>query len=348
MEFVHCPRTGADVATIQCVVWAGSLDEKPHERGVAHFLEHMLFKGTANRGVGQIASMIEGAGGDINAYTTFDKTTFYLTLPSDQADLGFDILSDAIFNSSFDSDEFDREKEVVLEEIRRGNDDPGGQIGRKIFSTMYEGSEAGRPIIGFSEEVKNFSRDTLVDFWSRWYQPENMTLVVVGNLSTEEATVLAEKHFGTKAVKKPRKDNWGSGRHNEIKRVQPTGVRALILSGDFEQTRMDVAFGAPTVYAPDCALVDTAAYILGGSEVSRLQRRLKEKEAVVNAIGASAYTPNFEGIFEVSTALEPANLKSALRSIGRELALLMGLRPLKKWNAQERPLESVESTAKKP
>ena len=327
IEFVHVPRSGADVATIQCVVWAGSLDEKSDERGVAHFLEHMLFKGTANRGVGQIASMIEGAGGDINAYTTFDKTVFYLTLPSDMSELGFDILSDAIFNSSFDPEEFAREKEVVLEEIRRGNDDPGGQIGRKIFSTMYEGSEAGRPIIGFSEEVANFSRDTLVGFWSRWYQPENMTVVVVGNLSTEEATTLAEKHFGSKIIKAPRQDRWGSGRHNEIKRLQPKGVRAVVIAGDFEQTRMEVAFGAPTIFAADCALVDTAAYILGGSEVSRLQRRLKEKEAVVNAVGASAYTPNFEGIFEVSAALEPTNFEPALRSIARELALLLGAEP---------------------
>jgi zinc protease len=327
IEFVHYPRTGANVATIQCVVWAGSLDERPNERGVAHFLEHMLFKGTDTRGVGQIASLIEGAGGDINAYTTFDKTAFYLTLPSQQAELGFDVLSDAIFNSSFDAAEFEREKEVVLEEIRRGNDDPGGQIGRKIFSTMYDGSEAGRPIIGFSDEVKKFSRDTLVGFWSHWYLPENMTLVVVGNLSTAEAKVLAEKYFGSKTSKNPRKATWGSGRHNDIKRANVQGVRAVIIAGDFEQTRMDVAIGAPTIYAPDCAIIDTAAYILGGSEVSRLQRRLKEKEAVVNGIGASAYTPNFEGVFEISAALEPENFEAALRSIGRELSLLTGAEP---------------------
>jgi zinc protease len=106
----------------------------PMSAVLAHFLEHMLFKGTDQRGVGQIASLVEGAGGDINAYTTFDKTVFYLTLPSSEAELGFDILSDAIFNSSFDSEEFVREREVILEEIKRGNDDPGAQMGRKIFS----------------------------------------------------------------------------------------------------------------------------------------------------------------------------------------------------------------------
>ena len=185
LEYVISPRAGANVVSIQCIVWAGSLDERKNERGVAHFLEHMLFKGTEKRGVGQIASLVEGAGGDINAYTTFDKTVFYLTMPSSQAELGFDILSDAIFNSSFDAAEFAREREVILEEIKRGNDDPGAQMGRKIFSTIYAGSEAGRPVIGFSEEVKNFSRETLVGFWQQWYRPENMSLVVDHRLPIE-------------------------------------------------------------------------------------------------------------------------------------------------------------------
>jgi hypothetical protein len=99
MEFVFCPSEGAYVVSIQCIVWAGSLDERKHERGVAHFLEHMLFKGTTNRGVGEIASMVEGAGGDINAYTTFDKTVFYLTLPTIQADLGFDVDVGGLFQT---------------------------------------------------------------------------------------------------------------------------------------------------------------------------------------------------------------------------------------------------------
>ena len=327
MEFVLCPRVGANVVSVQCVVWAGSLDEMTHERGVAHYLEHMLFKGTESRGVGQIASLVEGAGGDINAYTTFDKTVFYLTLPAGEAKLGFDVLSDAIFSSSFDGEEFRREKEVILEEIRRGNDDPGGQIGRKIFADMYAGTEAGRPIIGYSEEVKEFTRETLVDFWTRWYRPENMSLVVVGQISEGDAMALAESYFGQRARKGPVNTRSGSGRHGGIRRVAAKEVRAVIIDGDFEQTRLDIAIGAPAVDRPDCALIDTAAYILGGSEVSRLQRRLKEKEAIVNAVGASAYTPTFEGVFELSAALEPGHFAAALKSMGRELALLMGSEP---------------------
>lgn len=324
MEFVHRQRGGANVVSIQCVVWAGSLDERPFERGVAHFLEHMLFKGTDRRQVGQIAALVEGAGGDINAYTTFDKTVYYLTLPASEAALGFDILADAIFHSSFDQQEFEREREVILEEIRRSNDDPGAQIGKKLFSLMYEGSEAGRPIIGFAEEVAKFHRDILVGFWRRWYVPQNMSLVVVGNIDAHQAKALAANTFGQTEHMTNDGEPWGPGRHRGIRRKRSTkGVQVEIITGDFEQTRLDIAIGAPSLDSPDGAEIDTAAYVLGGSEVSRLQRRLKEKEAVVNAIGASAYTPVFEGLFEISAAASPEHLSQACHSIGRELGLLM-------------------------
>ena len=327
MEFVFCPSEGAHVVSIQCIVWAGSLDERSHERGVAHFLEHMLFKGTTNRGVGEIASMVEGAGGDINAYTTFDKTVFYLTLPTIQADLGFDVLSDAIFRSSFEDGEFQKEREVILEEIRRGNDDPGGQVGRKIFSELYKGSEAGRPIIGFADEVKNFSRQILVEFWKKWYQPQNMSLVVVGHMNEAEAVDLAEKYFGRFKSESNQGLAWGSGRHRGIRREKSATVRAVVIAGEYEQARLDIVLGAPALDAPDCAIIDTASYVLGGSDVSRLQRRLKENEAIVNAIGASAYTPTFDGVFEVSAACEAANFSAACKSIARELVLLVEHEP---------------------
>ena len=341
MEFVHRQRGGANVVSIQCVVWAGSLDERPFERGVAHFLEHMLFKGTERRQVGQIASLVEGAGGDINAYTTFDKTVYYLTLPAAEAALGFDILADAIFHSSFDPQEFEREREVILEEIRRGNDDPGAQIGKKIFSLMYEGSEAGRPIIGFSEEVGGFHRDVLLGFWRRWYVPQNMSLVVVGNIDSHQAKTMADKTFGQSTLRLTDGVHGGPGRHRGIKRKRANdGVHVELITGEFEQTRLDIAIGAPALDSPDGAEIDTAAYVLGGSEVSRLQRRLKEKEAVVNAIGASAYTPIFEGIFEISAATDPENLPNACRSIGRELGLIIGTQP-----ATEQEIERARAAA---
>jgi zinc protease len=200
-------------------------------------------------------------------------------------------------------------------------------MGRKIFSTLYAGTEAGRPVIGFSDEVKHFSRDTLVGFWRRWYRPENMSLVVVGNLPEDDAQKYAKKYFGQNVSANLPEISCGPARHRSLSRAKSGDVRAIVITGDFEQTRLDVALGAPPMDSPDCPLIDLAAYVLGGSDVSRLQRRLKEKEGIVNAIGASAYTPVFEGVFEVSAALEPSNFEAATFAIARELSLVTSSEP---------------------
>lgn len=340
MEVVVCPREGANVVTIQVIIWAGSLDEQEHERGVAHFLEHMLFKGTKTRGVGQLAALIEGAGGDSNAYTTFDKTVFHLTLPSVSAELGFDVLSDALFHSVFDGDEFEKEREVILEEIRRDDDNPGTQSGRAIHAEIYAGTEAGRPIIGFSGQIATMSRDTLLNFWRKWYQPQNMSLVVVGNLLDSEGLDLAKKFFGRQPTTGTM-ENRGAGRHKNILRQRRGKVRSIVIGRDVEQSRLHVILGAPSIESPDCPLIDTASYVLGGSDVSRLQTRLQEKEAVVNAIGASSYSSVFEGTFEVSAIMDPANLVPACSSIGRELALLMQREP-----ATEQEIERARAASR--
>jgi zinc protease len=340
MEMVVCPRDGANVATIQCIIWAGSLDEAEHERGIAHFLEHMLFKGTKTRGVGQVAALIEGAGGDSNAYTTFDKTVFHLTLPSASAELGFDVLSDAIFNSVFDEVEFEKEREVILEEIRRDDDSPGTQSGRAIHADIYADTEAGRPIIGFSQQIAKMSRDVLLAFWQKWYQPQNMSRIIVGNLSSANAINLAEKYFGSYPSAKSTQV-LGSGRNKGLRRQRRGKVRSIVIGREVEQSRLHVILGAPALDSPDCPLVDTAAYVLGGSDVSRLQSRLQEKEAIVNAIGASAYSSVFEGSFEVSSILEPQNLAPACASIARELALLAGQEP-----ATEQEIERSRAAAR--
>jgi zinc protease len=327
IEVVVCPRDGANVVTIQCVIWVGSLDEQEHERGIAHFLEHMLFKGTKTRGVSEFVTLIEGAGGDSNAYTTFDKTVFHVTLPSHSVELGLDVLSDALFNSVFDVKEFEKEREVILEEIRRDEDNPGTLSGKVIYRELYKGTEAARPIIGFRKQIEDMSHQVLVDFWNRWYQPHNMSVVVAGNVSSEDALRLSEKYFGAY----PRSGELtrpGSGRHSNIQRTRRESIRAIVIDREFAQSKLHVILGAPTMDSPDCPLVDTAAYVLGGSDVSRLQTRLQEQEAIVNAVGASSFSSSFEGIFEISAILEPKNIESACISIARELALISHAEPV--------------------
>ncbi len=167
----------APVVAIQAWVHVGSADESDDLAGIAHVHEHMLFKGTSKRGVGEIARSIETAGGEINAWTSYDQTVYHVVLAAQEFETGLDILADALRNSSFDAGELTRETEVILEEIRRAEDNPSKRISKSIFSLAFEKHPYGRPVIGFEKTVRSFTRDRIVDFYRRFYRPQRMTLI---------------------------------------------------------------------------------------------------------------------------------------------------------------------------
>src|SRR5258706_6316957 len=153
---------GAPVVAVQTWVGVGSADETPPEAGLAQLHEHMLFKGTASRKVGEIAQAIEGAGGEINAWTSFDQTVYHVVLASRFFHVGLDVLADAIQNSAFDEEELAREKEVVLEEIKRGEDQPSRVVTQELFRLAYAKHPYRNPVIGTRERVASFTRNDVV------------------------------------------------------------------------------------------------------------------------------------------------------------------------------------------
>ena len=173
------PHAVAPVAEVQIWARVGSADERPGEEGLAHFFEHMLFKGTARRGVGDVAGEIEGAGGRINAYTSYDVTVYHATVPSSATALGVDVLADAVRHSVFDPAEIEREVEVVLEEIRRGEDSPGQVLGNAVFAEVFRAHPYRFPILGTPASVSTFSRERVLAFHRRWYTPDNLMVIVV-------------------------------------------------------------------------------------------------------------------------------------------------------------------------
>jgi len=306
---------------IQCWVKTGSMDEGPKERGMAHLIEHMLFKGTAKRSVGEIASRVEACGGDINAYTTFDRTVFYLTLTGDHAQEGVELLADAIYNSSFDPTEFDREKEVVLEEIKRSMDDPGAKTGRKMFEVCYAGTEVGRPIIGSEDSVRGFSRDDVVRFYRKWYQPQNLAVVVVGDFDSKNMMRWVREEFGgQKGAEIPARQ--------PFHRKMPAKPVVHIIKGDYKLPRLELAFPAPALENVDTPAMDLAAFALGSGEAARLTRRLRDQRGVLSAVTASAYTPPFGGIFEVSAHVPEDIFLAAVSGIAMELMRLKHHEPV--------------------
>ena len=167
----------APVAAIQLWVKTGSANETAFEAGITHLIEHMIFKGTPTKKTGEIARIIETSGGRINAYTSFDRTVYYVEIDSAQFDKGVDVLLDAVQNSLFDPEELRREKEVVLEEYRRSLDIPENQLSWNLMALSFQKHPYGRPIIGTEETIRSFNRRMILDYINKWYTPENMVLV---------------------------------------------------------------------------------------------------------------------------------------------------------------------------
>ena len=186
----------APVVTFQVWVRAGSAFERPHEYGITHLIEHMIFKGSPKYPVGQMALRIEALGGEVNAYTTFDHTNYYVTAASRNAGEVLELLADAVVNASFGEKELGREKEVVIEEIRMGEDDPNRRRSKAVFRlTFGDNHPYGRPIIGSRESVRAISRKDILDYRARWYKAPNMLVVAVGDFKTAELMPRIKKAF---------------------------------------------------------------------------------------------------------------------------------------------------------
>jgi zinc protease len=304
----------APVVEVQAWAGVGSADEGPGESGLAHFHEHMLFKGTKKRGVGEIAGAVEGAGGRINAFTSFDATCYHVTLPSDSLALGLDVLADAVQHSRFDPVEVAREIEVVLEEIRRSEDDPQHVLGDALFATVYQGHPYRAPVLGTRESVSSFTQEKLLRFYRRWYAPDNLTLVAVGDLDADDFLRRAEAAFAGATPS-------GARRQRPVEPPQ-RAQRLCRIERDFERAALELCWPAVPFRHPDAPLLDLLAFVLGQGESSRLDRRVKEELGLADRVDASCYTPLDPGVFSVGADLDPDLTPALLEAVVREVEAL--------------------------
>lgn len=297
---------------VELQVWAGvgSADERPGEEGLAHFHEHMLFKGTATRGVGEIAGEVEGLGGQINAYTSFDATVYHVTMPSAAWRQGLAVLVDAIRHSRFDEDEIVREREVVLEEIRRSEDTPAHVLGDLAFRTAYRTHPYGAPILGPAENVAGFDRARVRRFFERWYTPDNLMVIAVGDFDSAE---VAREIEGLFADAPP-----GEARRPRPLEPEADGLRVALLRRPFEGHRVDLSWPASRFDEPEAVHLDLLAYVLGECESSRLVQRIREDRGLVDRIDASAYTPLDRGLFSIGFETDARRLLEAIRRVVEE------------------------------
>jgi zinc protease len=304
----------APVAELQIWAGVGSADEGPEEAGLAHFHEHMLFKGTATRGVGEVAGAVEGAGGRINAFTSFDVTCYHATVPSDALPLGLDVLADAVQHSRFEPAEVAREIEVVLEEIRRSEDDPHHVLGDAVFRTLFEVHPYRAPVLGTSASVASFDSDKLRRFYRRWYAPDNLTVVAVGDFDSATLLRQIEAAFAGAAPS-------GVRRSRPVEPPQRT-PRFCALERDFERAALELCWPAVSFRHPDAPLLDLLAFVLGQGDSSRLDRRVKEELGLADRIDASCYTPLDAGSFGIGADLDAERAPALIEAVVREVEAL--------------------------
>ncbi len=315
LNVIYEHNDNAEIVSVQIAVKVGSVNETDDESGICHLIEHMVFKGTTSFKAGEIATIVEAHGGELNAYTSLDQTVYYINVPSRHFGLALKIIKEMAFDAGFDATELAREKEVVIEEIRRGQDSPHRVLGETLFKMAFNVHPYGRPVIGTDENVRGFSSEKILGFYKRHYTPQNMILGVCGNISESELSRGLEDLFRFQLA---------SPMHDPDITPEPAKTESVIATKSMEinATYLDIAFAAPRITHPDVPALDVLSHLLGESDTSLLEQTIREKENLVHSIYTSCYTPKYPGLFMIGAHVDPKNINKALHSIKEKILMV--------------------------
>lgn len=297
---------------------AGSANENDGEHGISHFYEHMFFKGTEKRGVGEIDRAIKSLGGYNNAFTSKEYTAYYVVLPSENFSLAVDVLVDAIRNSSFLKEEINKELGVIKEEINRKEDNPLGKLYEEMFKIMFPGTPYSHPVLGTKESISRFSREDFKNYLSKFYVPNNMTAVVVGDIKTQDAV---KKFKELTADWKP--DERVQEKLAKFEVPKREGIQGFTLEKDVNMSYVMMAFQTSGLAdRRENATLDVVSSILGEGRSSRLYKRLVEKEQIVSAVQAYIYPLTRTGLFVIYSTMDGGNVQKFRTVIIEEIEKL--------------------------
>jgi len=314
------PGHPAPVVAVQAWLGVGSADETADEAGVAHVVEHMLFKGSAGYGMGELVRAIERGGGEINAWTSFDHTVYHAVLGADHVDAAVHALGDALIEPLVDPDELAREREVILEEIRQGSDDPARSVAQNLFATAFVAHPYRRPVIGTPASVARIGERELVGFFRRFYVADNLTLVVAGDVDPERVQRSVERRFRAMPSGRP-------GRRAAAEPPQ-TAPRAACSHREVGEAHLAVGFHVPSARHPDVAALDVAAIVLGQGESARLPRLLRDGAQLVTSAYANLHALRDPGLLVLSATARPGDARRTVTAlIDRSAALTDDLTP---------------------
>lgn len=297
----------APVAAVVTYVKAGYFDETDDRVGVAHVLEHMFFKGTPTRGVGEIAKATMASGGYLNAATIYDHTSYYTVLPANRLADGLAIQADAYAHSVIDAAELGKELEVIIQEVRRKFDTASAVATETLYELLHDRHRIRRWRMGRPDALRGFTQALLMDFYRTYYRPENTILSVVGDVDPDGALRLIEAEYGGLPAGTVPRDRGPV-------ETAPPGVRYREWAGDIGQTQLVFGWRTPGTMHPDTPLLDVAATVLGTGRASRLYRAVRERQ-LASSVSAYNYTPTDLGVFVIHADVPPAQTLDAARAI---------------------------------
>ena len=311
------PDAAAPAVSAQAWFPVGSLTETNALEGVSHFLEHMIFKGSRNLGVGELASLAESSGGDVNAYTASESTHYDLISTPDAFEACLEALLDALWRPRFDESEIRRERRVILSEINRAYEQPDQQLQHHLHREAYgRGHPFGRPVLGTRRTVKDLGARELRKYHEKFYSPSSAVLVFAGAFDLRRIkSVLGKERKAWLA-------QWPPPRRGRKRVPAPAppraGPRVVVRRGRAGVAHLDLAFGIPSLTHRDAPALEALAMVLGAGASSRLYERLRMGEPLMFDVSAEACLSGGPGLFFMGGCAAPENVEKAIEGILRE------------------------------
>ena len=298
-------------------VRAGSANEEPRHAGISHVLEHMVFKGTEHRPKGQVAKDVEALGGYLNAATSFDKTWYLTDMPAAHWRVGMEVVKEMAFQPTLDATELEAEKSVVISELQRGEDSPQRKLYENLQTAALRNTPYGRPIIGYADTIRAITVADLRAYIARWYQPDNMMLLVAGDIEPSAVLAHAQELFG------------GLSNSSDLAvpppldlAAAPGGPRVEVGRGPWNKVYLGIAIPAPGLRDLRSVDLDVLCYLLGGDGTSALYRKYKYERQLVDSISVDNMSLARAGLLSITAQLDADKVETFWKELTSDLAAL--------------------------
>ena len=315
------------VQSVALGIWVGvgARDEADDKRGISHVIEHMLFKGTPTRTAQQIADQIDTVGGDINAFTSKENTCYYVRVLSEHVPLAVDVLSDMFLNSNVDPEELAREQNVILEEIKRRDDEPDDLVHDTFAEILWPKHVLGKSVIGTPQTVASFKSHDLKDYMAKRYTPDTIVVAAAGNLNHDEIVEMVRERFGHLTGSKA---DW---REPDTDPIFAPGAKYV--EKPIEQVNLVIGTQGYAQTSDDKYKLSILDNVLGGSMSSRLFQEIREKRGLAYSVGSYSQSFREGGYFAVYAGTSPTTAEQVLDLVKAEFA------NVRKNNITEKELE---------